>query len=135
MDFLKKGKELLSNEEMEVLYAHAFSQYQSGQWVESADTFRLLCTRRPMESKFWFGLGACLQEGNLYFDALHAWAMAALLKKQDPYPHFHAAECYFSLENQQEAMKGLEEASFRIEGEHPLSEKIALLKEQWKITA
>lgn len=132
MDLLKKGKELMSDEEVESLYLYAYSHYNSGHWTEAADIFRLLCTRRPLDSRFWFGLGASLQEGNSYFDALHAWAMAALLKKEDPYPHFHAAECYFSLGTYEEASKALNEASLKLEMHHPLNEKISLLREQWR---
>src|SRR5579871_3241560 len=103
MDLLKKGQELLSEEEVESFYLYGYSHYNSGDWAEAADIFRLLCTRRPLEARFWFGLGAALQEGSSYFEALHAWAMVALLKKEDPFPHFHAAECYFSLGEHEEA--------------------------------
>jgi type III secretion system low calcium response chaperone LcrH/SycD len=133
MDLLKKGKELLSEKEAESFYLYAYSHYHSGHWAEAADIFRLLCTRRPLDSRFWFGLGAALQEGSSYFDALHAWAMAALLKKEDPYPHFHAAECYFSLGQEKDAAKALEEALLKIEVTHPLEKRISLLKEQWKV--
>ncbi len=132
MDLLKLGKTLLSDSEAESFYLAAYSHYQSGHWTEAADVFRLLCTRRPLDPRFWFGLGASLQEGGSYFDALHAWAMASLLKKEDPYPHFHAAECYFSLGDAQEAAKALDEAFIKIETNHPLGEKIALLKDQWR---
>lgn len=133
MDLLKKGKELLSDEEVESFYLYGYSHYNSGDWAEAADIFRLLCTRRPLDARFWFGLGAALQEGSSYFDALHAWAMAALLKKEDPYPHFHAAECYFSLAEHEEAGKALQEALLKIETNHPLQEKIFLLREQWRV--
>ncbi len=75
------------------------------------------------------------RKGAVSSDALHAWAMAALLKKEDPYPHFHAAECCFSLGHYEDAVKALREASSKLENNHPLGEKIALLKEQWRITA
>ena len=133
MDWLKKGKELLSDEDVEAFYLYGYSHYNSGNWTEATDVFRLLCTRRPLEPRFWFGLGASLQEGNSYFDALHAWAMAALLKKEDPYPHFHAAECYFSLVEHEEAGKALEEAALKIDTNHPLQGKVSLLKEQWRV--
>ena len=93
----------------------------------------LLCTRRPLESRFWFALGATLQESKSYSDALHAWAMAALLQKEDPYPHFHAAECCFSLQWSEDAAMALKEAEVRTPKTHPLKGKISLLKEQWKV--
>jgi type III secretion system low calcium response chaperone LcrH/SycD len=125
----------LSDEETERFYAFGFAQYGSGHWNEAADVFRVLCTRRPLESRFWFGLGATLQEAGSYNDALHSWAMAALLKKEDPYPHFHAAECCFSLRMLDDAAKALAETErrVRLEPEHPLKAKIALLKQQWRL--
>lgn len=124
----------LSEEEVERMYAFGFAQYGSGNWNEAADCFRLLCTRRPMEPKFWFALGATLQEAGSYQDALNSWAMAALLKKEDPYPHFHAAECCFSLKKSKDAAKALDESSIRIkEPTHPLKAKISALRLQWRL--
>lgn len=119
--------------EAEQFYSYGFAHYNSGNWSEAADAFRVLCTKRPLEPRFWFGLGATLQEAGSYLDALHAWAMAALLKKEDPYPHFHAAECYFSLQDKGEGAKALREAKSLLSEEDPLQHKIALLKEQWEI--
>lgn len=126
---------LLSEEEVERFYAYGFAQYNSGNWAEATDVFRLLCTRRPLEPRFWFALGATLQEAGVYQDALHSWAMAALLKKEDPYPHFHAAECCFSLHWADDAAKALDESEARIKNEsiHPLKGRIALLRQQWEL--
>lgn len=128
-------KNKLSDEEVERFYAYGFAQYGSGQWSEAADAFRVLCTRRPLEPRFWFALGATLQEAGSYNDALHSWAMAALLKKEDPYPHFHAAECCFSLHWADDAKKALSESEVRIQSEptHPLKDKILLLRQQWSL--
>ncbi len=125
----------LSEDDVEKFYSYGFAQYGSGNWNEAADVFRVLCTRRPFEPRFWFALGATLQEAGTYHNALHSWAMAALLKKEDPYPHFHAAECCFSLRMSSDAAKALAESESRIPGEenHPLKGKISLLKEQWRL--
>ncbi len=125
----------LSDEGVEQFYAYGFAQYGTGNWGEAADVFRVLCTRRPLEPRFWFGLGATLQEAGSYQDALYAWAMAALLKKEDPFPHFHAAECCFSLRMKEDAAKALIESELRIpkEEDHPLKVKINLLKQQWRL--
>lgn len=131
--FSNPNHSLLSEEEVERFYSYGFAQYGTGNWSEAVDVFRLLCTRRPLEARFWFALGATLQEAGSYRDALHAWAMAALLKKEDPYPHFHAAECCFSLQLKADAAKALQEAKLRSSQEHPLIDKISLLKEQWKV--
>lgn len=125
----------LSEEEVEKFYAYGFAHYGSGNWNEAADVFRLLCTRRPLEPRFWFALGATLQEAGSYHDALHSWAMAALLKKEDPYPHFHAAECCFSLQMSEDAARALVESEIRVKAEpsHPLKIKIGLLRQQWRL--
>ncbi len=125
----------ISEEEVEKFYAFGFAHYGSGHWNQAADVFRVLCTRRPLEPKFWFALGATLQEAGSYQDALYSWAMTALLKSEDPYPHFHAAECCLSLHMAQDAAKALREAETRIQKEpsHPLKDKVALLKQQWRL--
>jgi tetratricopeptide (TPR) repeat protein len=112
----------LSEEEVEKFYAYGFAHYGSGNWNEAADGF-------------WFALGATLQEAGSYYDALHSWAMAALLKKEDPYPHFHAAECCFSLQMSEDAAKALKESEIRMGKEplHPLKIKIGLLRQQWRL--
>ncbi len=127
------GYSLLPSAEIEQSYAYGFAHYAQGNYREAADIFRILCTRRPLEARFWFGLGATLQQGESYSEALHAWAMTALLSTKDPFPHFHAAECYLSLKEISEAGKALREAASKIEGLHPLKEKIQLLEEQWKL--
>lgn len=121
----------LSDDAVEEFYAFGFAHYGSGNWGKAADVFRVLCTRRPMESKFWFALGATLQEAGSYQDALYSWAMVALLKKEDPYAHFHAAECCLSLRMTQDAAKALREVEKLLDQGHPLKEKVALLKQQW----
>lgn len=125
----------ISAEEIEQFYAFGFAQYGSGNWNKAADAFRVLCTRRPLEPRFWFALGATLQEAGSYQDALHSWAMAALLKKEDPYPHFHAAECCVSLQMLKDAAKALRESEERIQSDpvHPLKGKITLLRQQWRL--
>lgn len=125
----------MKEEEVEQFYAYGFAQYGAGNWHEATDVFRVLCTRRPLESKFWFALGATLQEAGSYKEALNSWAMAAMLNANDPYPHFHAAECCLSLNMANDAAKALLETQMRIkdELEHPLKEKVSLLRQQWKL--
>ncbi len=124
----------MSGEEVEKFYLYGFAHYGAGNWAEAADTFRVLCTNRPMEPRFWFALGATLQEAGSYGDALNSWAMAALLNERDPYPHFYAAECCLSLKKTEDAAMALNESETRIgEPDHPLAPKIILLREQWSL--
>ena len=118
--------------EAEPFYADAFAQYESGRFEDAIEAFRLLCFQYPLEGKYWFGLAASLQEGKQYNDALQAWAVASVIKQTDPYPHFHAAECYFSLQNLDEALMALDAASEHAGQNEDLQEKIALLRQQWR---
>lgn len=120
-------------DDAESIYAYAFGHYEAGNLTQAAESFRLLCFQHPFEGKFWFGLAATLQESKSYPLALEAWAVAAILKPSDPFPHFHAAECYFSLNNLQEASLALEEAELRSTQENPLQDKISLLRELWNL--
>jgi type III secretion system low calcium response chaperone LcrH/SycD len=120
-----------SEESVEEFYSYGFAQYNAGNWDQAKDLFTVLCAQRPLDARFWFGLGATMQESGNYLDALHSWAMGALLRNEDPYPHFHAAECYFSLEDNEQGIKALREVELRMTKEHPLEIKFTLLKEQW----
>jgi tetratricopeptide (TPR) repeat protein len=121
--------------DIQSMYAYGSAHYNSGSWEEAAKIFSFLCARRPLESNFWFALGATLQAAGNFQDALGSWAMSSLLAKEDPYPHFHAAECCFSLQLIQDAAKALAESETRIQTDpnHPLKGKITLLKEQWRL--
>lgn len=133
-DLLDPVKEL-TEETIEQFYTYGYAQYKFGNTVQAMEVFRHLCAKRPFESRFWFALAACCQEQKQYEPALQAWAMAALTEKEDPYPHFHAAECAFSLQRIEEASLALQEAENRIAGEkhHPLKARIPALKLTWKI--
>ncbi len=129
---LSKEAEGLPEIDAEAFYAHGYALYRSGQAKEAADTFRILCMRRPLDSRFWFALGASLQESDDWKRALHAWAMAALLDPKDPYPHFHAAQCSRSLNQLSDARAALNEAKQRIsDDDHPLASPIETLANCW----
>lgn len=123
----------LTDAQVEQFYAYAFAQYRSGGLERAAEIFQVLCARRPLEARFWFGFAATLQEEKKYEGALRGWAMAALLNQNDPYPHFHAAECYLSIRHLPDASRALKETERRIDKNHPLEDRIPLLKETWKL--
>lgn len=117
----------------DAFYAAAYAQYQANRNEDAAEIFSVLCARQPLEARYWFGLGASLQASSKHEKALHAWAMAALIRFDDPYPHFHAAECSYSLGKMQDALLALQEAKRRIhDPSHELNGPIAVLEEQWR---
>lgn len=117
----------------ESLYADAFAQYEAGRWEDAIEVFRSLCFHHPLEGRFWFGLAASLQESGQYEGALQAWAVSSILNRSDPYPHFHAAECYISLQNLNDASIAFDQALERSAENLDLKEKIALLRDQWRV--
>ncbi|MCB1135458.1 MAG: tetratricopeptide repeat protein, partial [Chlamydiia bacterium] len=84
----------LSPTTYKTLYAFAYRFYRDGVYDKAADFFRFLCLMKLDEKKHWVGLGAAEHMRGNYDQALQAYAMAALLDASDPFPHFHAAECY-----------------------------------------
>lgn len=97
----------VTDDEMECLYAYAYTLYQKNNFTESADTFRWLTLLNPFRLKYWMGLGSTLQCLKLFEKALHCYAVASLLDTESKAPHRHAYECYMALGNREEANKAL----------------------------
>jgi len=109
-------------------YATAFGLYERGDYEGAAQLFTQLVLTDPYSPHYWQGLASCKQMSQDYKAALHAWGVLALLREEDPLPHFHAAECLLSLEEKEEALKALD-AALQFAGKNALlEEKIDLLK-------
>lgn len=121
----------MSDEEADRFYKLGFSLYQAGSFGEANQVFRTLCVQKPLEYRHWFGFASSLQETKDYEKALYAWSMAAVLDQRAPYPHFHAAECAFSLSRSKEALAALDSALARAEELPILQDQIAILKTTW----
>lgn len=100
----------LSAVEQESLYTAAFQFYEMANYAKAAELFSRLTQVNPFEEAFWKGLAGCHQMQGLWTEALHGWALCALLSEKDPLPHFHAAECLASNGEKEEAMKALSRA-------------------------
>lgn len=116
-----------SPEEQKMLYETGYSFYEANDWSRAADIFMQLILSDPFEERYWRGLASSRQMESKYRDAVHAWALVALLAEKDPLAHFHAAECLFSLNEKEEAKKALASAEARNPTEE-LKGKIELLK-------
>lgn len=113
-------------------YSYAFSLYQGGNYTQATTLFSELVLLNPFDEKLWRGLASSRQMSQEYEAALQAWALVALLQESDPLPHFHAAECYLSLHDTEEAMKALDVAEMRAQNApetyRELNDQIALLR-------
>ncbi len=119
-----------SPEDFDCLYSLAYSLYQSGDYKRARTVFHHLTVCKPMEAKHWFGLASVFQMERGYENALTGWSMAAMLESSNPLPHYHAAECLFSLDEKKEGLKALQEVKKRLAqgDQEELREKVALLE-------
>lgn len=127
---------LASREFSEGAYAYAWHHYESARYEEAYDLFVLLAALRTRDKKIWMGLGASAQMLKRYGEATEAYSVAAHLDEEltDPYPHFHAAECFFTLGDIKNAWRALESArkiAGQIEGEELLKSRISMLRKSW----
>lgn len=137
-DSLKSFEQLLdvsspksmSLKEQETLYSAAFGLYEIGNYPRACDLFGKLVLHNPYEIRFWKGVASTQQMQKNYREALHAWAITSLLSGHEPSAHFHAAECYLSLGEIEEAKKALKCAQLHLKEENPLFGKIKQLNFQ-----
>lgn len=118
------------------VYESASNYYQNGQYKLAASSFQSLALVEPGNPYYWIGLGASYQMLNDYTQALTSYAIAATLDETNPEIHYHAAECLFSVNQPQQGLAALSSAELIIAGNPDyaqLFEKIAWLKERWKI--
>jgi type III secretion system low calcium response chaperone LcrH/SycD len=109
------------------VYAIAFGLYEKGDYRGASKLFTKLVLTDPFSVHYWQGLAGSQQMAREYLAAVHAWGLVALMREGDPMPHFHVAECFLSLDEQQEALKALD-AALEFSEEESLREKINLLK-------
>jgi type III secretion system low calcium response chaperone LcrH/SycD len=109
-------------------YAMAFGLYEKGDYRSAAQLFTQLVLTDPYSEHYWQGLASSKQMAREYLAAVHAWSLCALLKENDPLPHFHAAECFLSLDEKEDALKALDAALDLCRENERLSDKINLLK-------
>ena len=109
-------------------YATAFGLYEKGDYRGASQLFTQLVLTDPFSAHYWQGLASSKQMAREYMAAVHAWSLIALLNEKDPLPHFHAAECFLSLEEKEEALKALDAAFDLCQDDERLCNKINLLK-------
>lgn len=109
----------MTDQQLENLYRHGYELYQKDNYAESVTFFNWLVILNPFIPKYWMGLAANRQLLGQYEKALQAYSIAALEDKVDPYPHFHAYECYEAMGNREEGKNALIEAKERA-GSHSI---------------
>lgn len=125
----KEGKSLadlmgFGQEHLDQLYLQAQQRCDSGMYEEGAQDFRSLMLLNPKDPAYPFGLAASLHRQKEYARAALIYSMACTLSPCRPETHFHLADCYLRLDNQQMAIHYFKEA-IRLSGDE---EKYAILK-------
>lgn len=126
-----------SDETLEGMYSFAYSYYEHGWYSHAENLFRLLVALRIRNYKYWKGLGATLQMLKKYAEAVEAYSWAALNEKtlSDPYPHFHAAECFLTMGDPLKGLKALYSARAIAKRQgcyYALLRQIELLQKTWR---
>jgi len=98
----------IPDDEMEELYAEAYTLYADDEFKAASNGFRFLIILDPYQPRFWMGLGACLQLLQRFEKALQAYAVVTLLDHTNPAPHLYAHDCYKAIGNEKEALIAIE---------------------------
>ena len=130
----EKHKDLchpLSDRAIEQMYEKGYFAYKNGNLGEAVRTFQVLCFHRPFEAIYWESLASSLFAKKEYLLSLDAWAMVSIFDKDNNKAPLYSAECYFSLDNQEEGLKALDEAKRLTIEDNPYKNRIELLEEVW----
>lgn len=122
----------MTDEDVDLFYELGYNLYLQGDYKQAEELFRRTVLAKPMEKKHWQGLASCLQMQKRYEEALVPWSMCCLVDPENPLPHFHAAECLFSLKQLDEAAKALSTSESR-DTAKAFQGKIATLRQRWNI--
>lgn len=130
LEKIKRQMKPFTPKQMEILYAAAYSYYEEGRYSQAVALFTQLILHNPLDARFWQGLASSHQMEGSYSAAARSWATVCLLEPNNPLSHFHAAECFISLGEKEEARKALECALNRLDRSDPLFSKVEMLKER-----
>ena len=95
-------------EQLESLYALAYSLYNAGNFKDAGTVFQALCLYNHKDPRFWMGLAGCRQAQDDLKGAIDAYSMAGAVQRlDDPLPFLYAARCYIRLGDKENAVGAL----------------------------
>lgn len=125
-----------SHEKAQEMYYLAYKLYRDQQYEKAHPFFQFLTVYSPLEAKYWKGSAASLHMQKKYKEAIPQYICAEILNKgkPDPYVYVHAADCYFALEQPEDALKALEGARHNAEEQNneQVMHHVSLMTQQWK---
>lgn len=124
----------LSEEDTTHLYNIAFQLYRNGKYEDAKHFFHFLTLSCPFDRRFWLGFGACQQMLKDYQAAIECYSVAAIQDPQDPYTHWHAAECFLASGQKEKGLAALHSA-LTVARQQPeyaaLTEQLTLINSAW----
>lgn len=105
----------LSKEMMESFYSFGYRMYNTGQYDQATQLFRLLILLDPTNPKYLFGLAACFHMEKDFENAASTYIVCSLIDLNDPIPHYHASDCYINLKKYNLAIDALNVSLQRME--------------------
>ena len=97
-----------TEDEMEAVYHLAYNTYRQGKYEDARKLFQFLALNDHLESRFWLGLAATCQVCGDYRQAIAGYEMAAVLEATNPWPPFHAGECYLVMNDWERSVMALQ---------------------------
>lgn len=126
---------LFTPEAIESMYGMAHQMYSSGNFEQASHVFRVLTFLDATKKRNWMGLGASLQMLKQYGEAVDMYGIAGLMEENDPYIHFHAAECLFLMGEKEKGRIALNSAEMMAEKQknkdHALISQLELFRQAW----
>jgi len=127
---IEKG---ITPEQMEIIYFHAYTLFQSGKYEDAKALFQFLGLHDPIEPKYFLGVAGCLEETHEYKAAAQFYLQALVLSDQDPQPGYRAALCLRAIGDLEAAEGALHlaiEHTIDSEANAPLKEMAAELRDE-----
>lgn len=119
----------VDSDEYEALYAVAHAAYQAARYQEAADTFGMLVSLSPYQTRFLQAYATSLQMLGRYEDAIVYFSLASMLDLDDPRPFFHIAQCMLARRMPEQALEALDQALPRTEGLPALQARAQALRD------
>lgn len=102
------GSQRLSAEQLEVIYALAYSHVAQGQYAQALPLFAFLSQYGPTRKHYLSGLALCLQMQARYDEAIRIYSLVGTLFPVSPEATLRVAECQLAQARADEARVSLE---------------------------
>ncbi|WP_186764560.1 tetratricopeptide repeat protein [Comamonas flocculans] len=139
-DFTRGFEELQASrrftaEQLEVIYALAYSHVQQQQWQKALAIFAFLSQYGPTRSHYLAGLALCLQMVQRHDEAINIHSLMLVLFPEQLAPLLHIAESQLALGERAAAVKTLQQLDAALPAGVMLQQRAQALLERLASTA